>query len=138
MEYTFKNWNTSDIYNFNIEFNRIEEYNKYIESWLKNYYGFSFETLVHKTNWTIEDIVDINDFNRVKNNINVLLKQLSNSNNELPIVYIDNYFFDVKKANEIENRLISNLEILGNSQWQYNITGLTTCSNNDLKLGGVN
>lgn len=138
MEYTFKNWNTSDIYNFNIEFNRIEEYNKYIESWLKNYYGFSFETLVHKTNWTIEDIVDINDFNRLKNNINVLLKQLSNSNNELPIVYIDNYFFDVKKANEIENRLISNLEILGNSQWQYNITGLTTCSNNDLKLGGVN
>lgn len=138
MEYTFKNWNTSDIYNFNIEFNRIEEYNKYIESWLKNYYSFSFETLVHKTNWTIEDIVDINDFNRVKNNINVLLKQLSNSNNELPIVYIDNYFFDVKKANEIENRLISNLEILGNSQWQYNITGLTTCSNNDLKLGGVN
>ena len=138
MEYTFKNWNTSDIYNFNIEFNRIEEYNKYIESWLKNYYGFSFETLVHKTKWTIEDIVDINDFNRLKNNINVLLKQLSNSNNELPIVYIDNYFFDVKKANEIENRLISNLEILGNSQWQYNITGLTTCSNNDLKLGGVN
>lgn len=138
MEYTFKNWNTSDTYNFNIEFNRIEEYNKYIESWLKNYYGFSFETLVHKTNWTIEDIVDLNDFNRLKNNINVLLKRLSTSNDELPIVYIDNYFFDVKKANEIENRLISNLEILGNSQWQYNITGLTTCSNNDLKLGGVN
>ena len=137
MEYTFRNWNKNDIYNFNIEFNRIEEYNKYIELWLKNYYGFSFETLVHKTDWTIEDIVDLNDFNRVKRNINVLLEQLSISNNELPIVYIDNYFFDDTKANEIESRLISNLEVIGNSQWQYNITGLTTCSNNDLKLGGV-
>ena len=74
MEYTFRNWNKNDIYNFNIEFNRIEEYNKYIELWLKNYYGFSFETLVHKTDWTIEDIVDLNDFNRVKRNINVLLE----------------------------------------------------------------
>ena len=136
MEYTFKNWNKTDIYNFNIEFNRIEEYNKYIELWLKNYYGFAFETLVHKTDWTIEDIVDLNDFNRVKSNINVLLEQLSISNNELPIVYIDNYFFDDTKANEIESRLISNLEVIGNSQWQYNITGLTTCGN-DLKLGGV-
>ena len=137
MEYTFKNWNKNDIYNFNIEFNRIEEYNKYIELWLKNYYGFSFETLVHKTDWTIEDIVDLNDLNRVKRNINVLLKQLSISNNELRIVYIDNYFFDEVKANQIESRLKSNLEVIGNSQWQYNITGLTTCSNNDLKLGGV-
>ena len=55
----------------------------------------------------------------------------------MPIVYIDNYFFDEVKANQIESRLISNLEVIGNSQWQYNITGLTTCSNNDLKLGGV-
>ena len=67
-----------------------------------------------------------------------MLKQLSISNNELPIVYIDNYFFDDTKANKIESRLKSNLEVIGNSQWQYNITGLTTCSNNDLKLGGVN
>lgn len=137
MEYTFKKWNKNDVYNFNIEFNRIEEYNKYIELWLKNYYGFSFETLVHKTDWTIEDIVDLKDFNRVKRNINVLLKQLSNPINELPIVYIDNYIFNDVKANEIENILIGNLEVIGNSQWQYNITGLTICGNN-LKLGGVN
>lgn len=137
MEYTFKKWNKNDAYNFNIEFNRIEEYNKYIELWLKNYYGFSFETLVHKTDWTIEDIVDLKDFNRVKRNINVLLKQLSTPINELPIVYIDNYIFNDVKANEIENILIGNLEVIGNSQWQYNITGLTICGNN-LKLGGVN
>ena len=137
MEYTFKKWNKNDVYNFNIEFNRIEEYNKYIELWLKNYYGFSFETLVHKTDWTIEDIVDLKDFNRVKRNINILLKQLSTPINELPIVYIDNYIFNDVKANEIENILIGNLEVIGNSQWQYNITGLTICGNN-LKLGGVN
>ena len=54
------------------------------------------------------------------------------------IIQESSFFFDEVKANQIESRLISNLEVIGNSQWQYNITGLTTCSNNDLKLGGVN
>lgn len=132
-----KTYTKNTIYNFYIEFNRIESYNEYIENWLKNYYGYTFATLIHKTNWNVNDIVDINDFNRVKGNINTLLNVINIDNMNLGISQQINQIFNDVKANEIEVRLNINLKILGETQFSYNICGLTICGN-DLKLGGAN
>ena len=128
-------WKNTDIYNFNIEFNRIESYNEYVEKWLKNYYNFEFETLTHKTNWTMNDFVDLKDYNRVKNNINVLLTQVNQTESKLPIRDTLNQIFDNDSANAIEKTLTLNLKILGENQFLYNITNLTICGNN-LKIYG--
>lgn len=134
MDYTYKNWENNDIYNFNIEFNRIESYNEYCKQWLAYYnIGISIES---KVNWTIEDIVDINDYNRVKNNINVILNAINSSTNRLTISSQYNQVWNVEKANEIETKLKEYLSFLGNTQFQYNISGLTISGNN-LKLNGV-
>lgn len=134
MEYTFKNWNSNDFYNFNIEFNRIESYNEYCREWLQ-YYGINI-VITNKTNWTINDIVDLQDYNRVKNNINTILSALNISGNQLTISSQYNQSFNEEKANEIEKKLKAYLSYLGNLQFAYNISGLTT-TGNSLKLNGV-
>ena len=134
MEYTFKNWNSNDFYNFNIEFNRIESYNEYCREWLQ-YYGINI-VITNKTNWTINDIVDLQDYNRVKNNINTILSALNISDNQLTISSQYNQSFNKEKANEIEEKLKAYLSYLGNLQFAYNISGLTT-TGNSLKLNGV-
>lgn len=130
-------WKDNQVYNFNVEFNRIESYNKYVENWLRNYYNLDFEdiTLVHKTDWTINDIVDLKDYNRVKNNINILLEKVNRLGYQLSIRDSVNQIFNSTSANEIEQALTQYLEVLGNNQFLYNITNLTTCGN-DLKVYG--
>ena len=124
-----------DIYNFSIEFNRIESYNVYCVEWL-SYYGIELQ-ITSKTNWQYSDIPDIKDFNRIKSNINILINTLNIDYNNLNINTQFNQTFDYTKANEIEQRLSAYLKQLGEMQFAYNITGLTT-TGNSLRLGGVN
>lgn len=126
-----KEWKSNDIYNFNIELNRIENYNKYVENWLNTYYGFS-TNLTHNVNWTVNDIVDINDINRIKSNINILLEQL-NESERLPINTQVNQVWTSQQANEIEETMRIYIEVLGNLQFNNNITGLTI-TGNDLRM----
>lgn len=126
-----KEWKSNDIYNFNIELNRIENYNKYVENWLNTYYGFS-TNLTHNVNWTVNDIVDVNDINRIKSNINILLEQL-NESDRLPINTQVNQVWTSKQANEIEETMRIYIEVLGNLQFNNNITGLTI-TGNDLRM----
>ena len=136
MEYTFKNWTTSNYYNFNVEFNRIESYNEYCKYWLNTYFGKSI-SFTSKTDWTINDIVDIKDYNRVKENINLLLRTIDIPLQDLAVDKTTyNQVFSVDKANEIETRLKAYLQQIGEWQFIDNVCGLTTCGNN-LKLGGV-
>ena len=134
MEYTYREWDASDYYNFYIEFNRIESYNEYCKEWLL-YYGVEI-SITSKTNWTMEDIVDLQDYNRVKRNINTILSAINSSTNRLSISTLYNQSFNVEKANELEDKLKEYLSYLGNLQFAYNISGLTTTGNN-LKLNGV-
>ena len=135
MGYTYKQWNFNDIYDFNIEFNRIEGYNEYCKKWLKDYFGISI-SIENKNNWTIKDIVDLQDYNRVKNNINIILDIINSSILRLTTSQQVNQVFNIDKANELEIRLKEYLVYLGEMQFLYNITGLTSCGNN-LKLNGV-
>lgn len=129
-----KYWDNSKIYNFDIEFNRIEMYNEYCKTWLKNYYSQEIHDFISKTNWTKNDIPDIRDLNRIKTNINYILSLLDITN--ISISSQINQVWDSTKANEIENKLYSALKIIGGWQFSYNITGLSITGNN-LKLGGV-
>ena len=130
-----KVWSNKDIYNFSIEFNRIESYNVYCVEWL-SYYGIKLQ-ITSKTNWQYSDIPDIKDFNRIKSNINILINALDIDYNNLNINTQFNQTFDYTKANEIEQRLSAYLKQLGEMQFAYNITGLAT-TGNSLRLGGVN
>lgn len=126
------NWKETNIYNFAIAFNRIEKYNEYCKEWLK-YYGIEV-SITSKVNWNINDIPDLKDYNRIKNNINTLLEILNSDATKLNISNNINQSFDYDKANELEIKLNEYLSVLTNMQFQTNITGLTTCSNDDLKL----
>lgn len=134
MNYTFKTWNNDDYYNFNIEFSRIESYNEYCKEWL-SYYGINV-TFTSKTYWRISDMIDVKDYNRVKNNINILINAIGSNTNNLNISTQYNQVWNVNKANELEQRLKEYLKFLGEYQFVYNITGLSICGNN-LKLNGV-
>ena len=137
MSYTFKNWSFNDVYDFYIEFNRIESYNEYCRNWLNDYYNIDNKIyFTSKTNWTMNDIVDLQDYNRVKRNINAILNAIESDNLRLTTSEQVNQVFNVDKANEMEIRLKEYLSYLGQLQFVYNITGLTTTGNN-LKLGGV-
>lgn len=129
-----KVWKKGDIYNFYVEFNRIESYNKYCQEQLK-YYAINVD-ITNKTDWTIHDIVDLNDFNRVKRNINILLNAVKSSEQSLSISSQANQNFNHEKANEIEQKLKSILDIITNWQFAYEITGLSILGNN-MRLGGV-
>ena len=135
MKYTYRKWNKQDIYDFYIEFNRIEEYNEYCKSWLK-YFNINVD-FQSKTDWKMTDIVDINDFNRVKSNINLIMETIESSTLPLEISEQSNQVFNDIKATEIDNRLKEYLKQLGEWQFTYNMCGLTT-TGNSLKLGGVN
>ena len=130
-----KYWDKDKIYNFHIEFNRIESYNEYCKKWLKNYYKQEIQDFTSKTNWTINDIPDVRDLNRIKTNINYLLTYFSKEN--IAISNQVNQVWNEVKANEIETKLYGVLDIIGEWQFSYNITGLAITGNH-LKLGGVN
>lgn len=134
MEYTYKKWEKENYYNFFVEFNRIESYNEYCKSWLNNYFNKNV-AFISKTDWQINDIVDIKDYNRVKTNINLLLSKIE-SLNTLNVSSQFQQTFNVEKANEMENALKEYLQILGQWQFTYNRTGLTTTGSNNLKLVG--
>lgn len=130
-----KVWNSGQVYDFYIEFNRLEMYNEYCKSWLNNYYNYGIENFKSKTDWTITDIVDLVNYNRVKTNINILCGALDipklDSNS-----YQVNQLWTSKKANDLETRVYNALDIISNWQFSYEITGLAICGNN-LRLGGV-
>lgn len=134
MQYTYRTWNEDDYYDFRVEFNRIESYNEYCKDWL-SYFGIEV-TFTSKTNWTVSDIPDIKDYNRIKNNINVLLDTINSNTIRLGISTQYNQVWNVEKANEIEVRLKEYLKYVGEFQFANNITGLAT-TGNSLKLGGV-
>lgn len=125
------NWNKDDIYNFAIEFNRIEKYNEYCKQWLK-YYGINVD-FTSKINWNIQDIPSLQDYNRIKGNINLLLDIVNSESIKLNIANNINQTFDYIKANELEIKLNDYLSMLTKMQFQDNITGLTACGNS-LKL----
>lgn len=135
-QYTYKTWDKDNIYDFYVEFNRIEGYNEYCKTWLK-YFGVQVD-FVSKTDWTINDIVDITDFNRIKSNINTILNLINRNDLSMSISRQVNQTFNSVKANEIEERLKAYLKQIGEWQFTYNVCGLTTCGGNGLKLGGVN
>ena len=134
MQYTYRTWNEEDYYDFRVEFNRIESYNEYCKDWLR-YYNIPMN-FVSKTDWTMKDIPDIKDYNRIKNNINLILETIDSINNKLSISTQYNQVWNVEKANEIEVRLKEYLKYIGEFQFANNITGLAT-TGNSLKLGGV-
>ena len=134
MTYTYKEWLKEEYYNFSIEFNRIESYNEYCKKWL-NYFGIVV-TFDSNTNWNINDIVDIKDYNRVKTNINILLNAIQSDTTRLNISEQYNQVWNVTKANELEIRLKENLKKLGEWQFSNEITGIAITGNN-LRLGGV-
>lgn len=134
MQYTYRTWNEEDYYDFRVEFNRIESYNEYCKDWLSY---FNKEILfTSKIDWTMKDIPDIKDYNRIKNNINLILETIDSINNKLSISEQYNQVWNVEKANEIEVRLKEYLKYIGEFQFANNITGLAT-TGNSLKLGGV-
>lgn len=135
-EYTFKEWKDNDYYDFYVEFNRIESYNEYCKEWL-SYYGVTLN-FSSKTNWTINDIVDLQDYNRVKQNINTLLDVFDSNINRLNIISQVNQVWNVEKANEIETCLKEYLKYIGEFQFEFDITGLNVTGSNGLKLGGIN
>lgn len=136
MSWKQKEWNINDVYNFNVEFNRIESYNEYVENWLRNYYNYNFNyTFIHKTNWSINDIVDLSDYNRVKKNINELLKAI-NSNTLLFISQQSNQLWNKEKANEIEKSLSEILSYLGDLQFSSKKCGLAICGSSSIVVGG--
>ena len=120
-----KVWKNTDYYNFGEEVNRVEGFNSDIDNWLENYFGID-EWIAHKTNWGYLDFVDVNDYNRVKNNINKIANvfgfetTLKSSNNI-------NQTFNYQDANELEKYLEKNIEGIGNEQFRNPITGLTCC-----------
>ena len=121
-----KQWLSTDIYNMSDEFNRIEEYNQYIENWLKNYFDIPFVTLTHNTNWNYNDIVDVNDFNRIKSNINEIAKVFDYETTIKTSTKI-NQVFNFQVANDIETYVDINIELIGNGEFRHKITGLSTC-----------
>lgn len=129
-----KTWQKGEIYNFSEEFNRIENYNKYCQDWLKTF-GVNVN-ITNKIDWIATDIVDISDLNRVKSNINSLLNGIASSTSELNISTQINQNWTYAKANEIEMRLNEIVNFITNIQFKYEITGLAI-TGNFLKLGGV-
>ena len=137
MAYTFKNWNENHYYDFSVEFNRIESYNKYCNEWVE-LYGLKINdgyTFIHKTDWTYSDIVDLNAYNRVKRNINQLCKYLELSN-RLEVLEQANQTFDYNKANELEATLKTYLALLGAMQFRSEITGNAVAGGNGLRIVG--
>lgn len=129
-----KIWQRNDIYNFSDEFNRIEQYIEWCKEWLAYY---KIQVIVEsKTNWVYNDIVDLQDYNRVKNNINILLQAIQSNLSLLEIRNEVNQNFNEIKANDIEQRLYSIIDRISEEQWRYNITGLTI-TGNSMKLGGI-
>lgn len=139
MDYTFKNWNGNHYYDFSVEFNRIESYNKYCNEWVE-LYGLKKNdddyTFIHKTDWTYSDIVDLNAYNRVKRNINKLCECLQLPS-DLTIEEQAIQTFNHTKANELETKLKSYLALLGNMQFASEITGNAIVGGNGLRIVGI-
>jgi hypothetical protein len=139
-----KEWTRSSIYNFDIEFNRIETYNKYIKSCYGNFFPTTTSikellySVVIKNDYTIEDIPDLQDYCRIKNNLNILceVNQITEIE-KLPLNYTNPYeYFNYQKANELEARLRANLDVIGNRQYSSNICGLLSCGQTMSNING--
>lgn len=128
-DYTYLYWNEKDYYNFSVEFNRIENYISYCKKWLE-YYNINVGDMTIKVNWSYSDIPDLNDYNRIKTNINILLQKME-INEELLNIDTNSYnqnFNDIK-ANEMEGKLTSILVLLGEWQSMFQMTGNSVCGN---------
>ena len=130
---TYKSWNRTDYYNFKDEFLRIEEFNEYCKEWLL-YFGIEV-SIEQMGTYANNSVVDLNDFNRVKSNINILLNALK-IDKQLNITNQMNQTFNDTKANELEERLKDYLNELGNWQFAYNTSGLTSTGGNNLRIVG--
>ncbi len=122
-----KDWKATDTYNMVIEINRIEYYNKYVDEWLKNYFKNEYQTLTHKVDWSEEDIIfSLNQFNRIKSNINTLNERLSNLAN-LSVLTDSGQTLGLNDLQALEDYLMANMKKLGEYQFVYPITNLTYC-----------
>ena len=131
----YKTWYSYDKYNFAYEFNRIERYNAFSQKWINDYFNGNIE-FVNKTDWEITDIPDLNDYNRIKNNLNTLFYYYQ-GRKPLSINTQINQIFDYNRANELEDVLKSNMKSLGEKQF-FNMKkcGIIICGNS-LNLGGI-
>lgn len=129
-----KTWKRNDIYNFYEELNRIEGYVKYCQE----QFDLTEEKtgIVSKTDWTIYDIVDVKDLNRVKNNINEILQRATTSDFRIGISSQVNQNWTYAKANELEYALGELEKAIALWQYSYEIVGLSIVGN-FMKLGGV-
>lgn len=135
-----KKWEYGQTYNFSDEFNRIEGYNQYCDNWITDYYYWQFkrtQKLQHKTEWEYTNIPFLDDYNRIKRNMNDINKQLKGIQ-KLEISEEYNQKFNNNKANELEKTLEENINNLGNLQVSHGITGLSLCGSNYIRLGGAN
>ena len=132
-----KEWNNKKVYNFSVEFNRIESYNQYVEKWLKEYFGINFGdvSFTHKTNWKETDIVDLNDLNRIRRNLNVLSYVTGDLIDPIPINTQLNQVWTSDKANELEEIVRVNMGGVGDMQFSNHITGLAVSGNTSRIVG---
>lgn len=131
-------WHENDIYNFKVEFNRIETYNKYVDNWLHDYYKYNYTNpYTYKLDWSVLDIPDLLDYNRVKRTINLLSNQANSIYQNLDILEYPNINrFSYINANDLEDRVFYNLRYVGGKQFSVNICGLSICGSqlNNLKM----
>lgn len=138
----YKEWHSYDVYNFSIEFNRLESYNLYVDNWLRDYFGGNYDILEHKTNWTYSDIVDLKDYNRVGSNINYLY-QVAQKTMRNDFSYTNYYKsksssntkFDESKAQQLELYSYETLKIIGELQFKNQITGFAICGSDNRLMG---
>ncbi len=122
-----KEWKSTDIYKIEVEFSRIECYNNYVETWLREIFKVEIEELDNKLEYSYDYIPDVSDYNRVKSNINKLLSTLKSNIASLSLNGAINQSFNQQNANELEVRLTDNLILLGDMQFSTKFSGVTIC-----------
>lgn len=142
MEKIIKVWAYTDIYNMADEFNRLDKYYTYVTKTYGKYFPYENENQEKEIRdikfgkdiysddlWNIYDFVALGDYNKLKKNINKVLKLSSLSDN----IKLDvdeetlNQNFDYKKANELEIALNESIKYVGNKEFQNHICGNSIC-----------
>ncbi|MFI3329110.1 MAG: hypothetical protein R3Y05_01335 [bacterium] len=126
-------WKKKDNISLDVELNRIEYYNKFVDNCLKNYFNNDYDELTHKLDWQVNDrMFSLQEYNRIKSNINVLNERLLNLA-LLDIEKTSGQTLGLSNINELEAYLSANLQGLGNIQFRNVVTSLTFCGDS-LKL----
>lgn len=109
--------------------NDIGKHNEYARKWL-GYFNKNI-TLENKIDWTINDIIDLQDYNKMKNNINIVLLALKKQG--LSISQVNHQNLTDAKITAIKRKINEYQDWIGGSQEKYNVCGITTCGK-ELKI----